>query len=319
MTKTIVITGATGAQGGGVVNILLNTPGWEVRAVTRNPTSEKAKDLVARGVKIVQADVNDIVSLKNAFEGAHAIYGLTNFWEHLFTGKSQDEAGALEEEQGMNLARAAAQIPTLEHYIWSTLPNAKKLSNGEAACAHLDYKANVDERMRKDFPELAAKTTYLFFGFYPSNMAFLPMLKPVLVPDSGEKYVQLLPTSENTPIQIAGDMTKTPGIWVRQILANPKQCKGKYAMVATETLPMGSILDIWSDVTGRKGYYTEISNKVYADLWGIGGAELYDQLKFGELVPDWITSYDLVSKEELGITSEAPGCKLAFESLKPFL
>lgn len=68
MTKTIVITGATGAQGGGVVNVLLNTPGWKVRAVTRNPTSEKAKDLVARGVQVVQADVNDVVSLKKAFK-----------------------------------------------------------------------------------------------------------------------------------------------------------------------------------------------------------------------------------------------------------
>lgn len=114
-------------------------------------------------------------------------------------------------------------------------------------------------------------------------------------------------------------MTVTPGIWVRQILANPDKCKGKYAMVATETLSMGGILNLWSDVTGKKGYYTEISNKVYEDLWGIGGAELYNQLRFGELVPDWITSYNFVSKEELGITSEAPGCKSAFESLKPFL
>lgn len=81
----------------------------------------------------------------------------------------------------MNIARAAAQIPTLEHYIWSTLPNAKKLSNGKAVCAHLDYKANVDERIRNNYPKLAAKTTYLFFGFYPSNMAFLPMMKPVLI------------------------------------------------------------------------------------------------------------------------------------------
>jgi hypothetical protein len=68
MAKTIVITGATGAQGGGVANILLNTPGWQVRAVTRNIASEKAKDLAARGAEVVQADSNDVASLKSAFK-----------------------------------------------------------------------------------------------------------------------------------------------------------------------------------------------------------------------------------------------------------
>jgi hypothetical protein len=129
----------------------------------------------------------------------------------------------------------------------------------------------------------------------------------------------LLPTPEDAPVPIAGDMTKTPGIWVRQILANPEECKGKYAMVATETLAIGEILKVWSEVTDRKGYYMEVSKKAYIDMWGIGGAELADQFKFGELVPDWLASYDNVSKEALGITSEAVGCKDAFESLKAFL
>lgn len=68
MAKTIVITGATGAQGGGVANILLNTPGWKVRAVTRNIASEKAKDLAARGAEVVRADSNDVASLESAFK-----------------------------------------------------------------------------------------------------------------------------------------------------------------------------------------------------------------------------------------------------------
>jgi uncharacterized protein YbjT (DUF2867 family) len=68
MTKLIVITGATGSQGGGVANILLNTPGWKVRAITRNPNSDKAKSLVSRGAEVVQADFNNAESLKKAFQ-----------------------------------------------------------------------------------------------------------------------------------------------------------------------------------------------------------------------------------------------------------
>lgn len=68
MAKTIVVTGATGAQGGGVANVLLETPGWKVRAVTRNANSEKARDLAERGAEVVQANFDDVESLKEAFK-----------------------------------------------------------------------------------------------------------------------------------------------------------------------------------------------------------------------------------------------------------
>jgi hypothetical protein len=111
-------------------------------------------------------------------QGAQAIFGVTNFWEHLFTGKSQKDSGEAEARQAFNLARAAAATSSLEHYIWSTLPSASKLSNGKMPVPHMDYKAEVDERIRKELPDLASKTTYLFFGYYPSNLAFFPMIKP---------------------------------------------------------------------------------------------------------------------------------------------
>lgn len=68
MTKIIAVTGATGSQGGGVVNVMSKTPGWKVRAVTRNPQSESAKKLAERGFEVVQASMDDEESLKKAFE-----------------------------------------------------------------------------------------------------------------------------------------------------------------------------------------------------------------------------------------------------------
>jgi hypothetical protein len=103
---------------------------------------------------------------------------VTNFWEHLFTGKTPTEAGVTEAEQALKLARAAARTPTLEHYIWSTLAGSKKLSGGKLGTPHMDYKAEIDEKLKKELPELVKKTTFLFFGYYPSNMAFFPMMKP---------------------------------------------------------------------------------------------------------------------------------------------
>jgi NAD(P)-dependent dehydrogenase (short-subunit alcohol dehydrogenase family) len=66
--KIIAVTGATGSQGGGVVNVIKKTPGWKVRAVTRNPQSDAAKKLAAEGIEVVQADFDDEASLLKAFE-----------------------------------------------------------------------------------------------------------------------------------------------------------------------------------------------------------------------------------------------------------
>ena len=123
----------------------------------------------------------------DCYQGVHAVYAVTQWWEHLFKGKTQDEAGVIEEEQGMTIARAAAATRTLEHYIWSTTPSAKRMLRGKLLAPHMDYKANIDARIKSELPLLAAMTSYLYFGYYPQNMAFVPMCKPV-------EYVSDFPT-----------------------------------------------------------------------------------------------------------------------------
>lgn len=152
--------------------------GWKVRAITRNVNNDNAKALASQGAEVVSANADDETSLVKAFEGVTAIFAVTNFWEHLFTGKTPDESGALEREQAKKLARAASKTSSLEHYIWSTLPSAKKQFNGKFPVPHLDYKAEVNDWIRADLPELHAKTTYLVLGYYPNNLPSFPMLKP---------------------------------------------------------------------------------------------------------------------------------------------
>lgn len=67
MSKIIAVTGATGAQGGSVCKIM-GKAGWKVRAITRNPDGEKGKALTAEGHEVVQANIDDIDSLKKVFE-----------------------------------------------------------------------------------------------------------------------------------------------------------------------------------------------------------------------------------------------------------
>ena len=326
--KIIAVTGATGAQGGGVVNVLKKTPGWKVRAITRNPESEAAKKLAADGsVEVVRADFDDEASLVKAFEGVAAVFAVTNWWESLFSGKSQWESGDIEERHGINLARAAAKTPTLEHYLWSTQPSSKLKFPGKLETPHMDYKANVDARIKAELPELASKTTYLYFGYYPQNMAYFPLIKPfeyvsyftpcsdaevvccqetwnadLSQPGTGQ-YVQILATDPNAKILLAGDMTVNPGIWVRQALATGPAAFGKYANVALERWSFQEMIDKWSEITGKRGVVIQVSEEVWSKFWGPAGTELAWQFKFGELVDPWAVRDDFISAEELGIDS----------------
>ncbi len=117
--KIIAVIGATGAQGGGLVRAIAAAPdsGFVARAITRNPSSDKAKALADFGVEVVKADTDDEASLRAAFEGAHGAYCVTNFWEHFSPER--------EIAQAYNMARAARE-EGLAHVIWSTLEDTRK-------------------------------------------------------------------------------------------------------------------------------------------------------------------------------------------------
>lgn len=189
----VAVIGATGAQGGSVVNQLLQDPKWKVRGITRKANSAKAKSLaekvrinvfqdeflshhVFQGVEVVAADVNDESSLVKAFEGAAAALVVTTYWESVPT-LGRDGAGLEELEQLKNLARAASQSTTLNHYVISSLPHANKASNGRLKVPHLDYKQQAIDWMIENTPELWSKTTEFWLGWYTLNLAFLPTMR----------------------------------------------------------------------------------------------------------------------------------------------
>lgn len=179
--KLIVVVGATGIQGGSVLNTFLKNPSWKVRALTRSTSSAKAKGLQDRGAEVVEANLNDADSLKKAFQGANAVFGVTDFWTifsdqslpaKLKPGQALIEAAAeLEEQQGKNIFDAAATISTIERLVFSTLANVKKLSGGKYTKAiHCDSKALAAEYGQQTYPELWSKTSLIQLGYYLTNM-----------------------------------------------------------------------------------------------------------------------------------------------------
>ncbi len=108
------------------------------------------------------------------------MFAVTQFWEHI-SAHGAIRAGEIERQQAINLAEACATSSSLEHYIWSTLPSASAATNGKVFVPHIEYKASVDEYIKDRLPELAKKTTFLWVGYYATNMAYFPALKPHFV------------------------------------------------------------------------------------------------------------------------------------------
>ncbi|HEX6851293.1 MAG TPA: NmrA/HSCARG family protein [Candidatus Polarisedimenticolaceae bacterium] len=170
--KILAVTGATGAQGGGLVRSILADPagGFAARAITRNPGSEKALALKALGAEVVAADLDDVSSLKRAFAGAYGAYGVTNFWEHFSAEK--------EMAQARNLAEAAKSAG-VAHFIWSTLEDTRKfvpLSDPRMPTLHGKYKVpHFDGKGEADAYFDPKTTTWLLTSFYWDNLIHFGM------------------------------------------------------------------------------------------------------------------------------------------------
>lgn len=82
-------------------------------------------------------------------------------------------------------------------------------------------------------------------------MVFFPLCKPFEIPGIGQ-YIQAMPTKPDAKVLLSGDMTVNPGIWVRQTILGGFKAYGKYANVALEKLTFQQMVDVWSEITGKK-------------------------------------------------------------------
>jgi len=166
--KLVVVTMATGKQGGSLVNALLAHGGYDVRALTRNVDAPAGQALAAKGASVVYGHPGDKESLLKAFEGAYAVFGVS-----LPAGFQQVENSVSELEQGHNLVDAckAHNVPLL---VWSSLPSVTESSNGKYTSVEaFDQKADVDKYIKAEGqPAVIFKT-----GGFTSNLIDFGSLK----------------------------------------------------------------------------------------------------------------------------------------------
>ncbi|KAM0198435.1 hypothetical protein ACHAPI_003958 [Fusarium lateritium] len=255
-TKTIVVVGATGTQGGSVAKAFLGLPGWHVRALTRRSTSTKALALQKLGAEIVEADMEDAESLVKAFEGAHAIFVNTDFWvpytSALADGKDQATSQQIgyetEELHVTNAAYAASKTPTLEKYIYSALGPMKDVSKGKYShCHHWETKAAAVKYIENEMPELANKTSFIYVAAYATNPFFYPKKDT----ETGE-YVLAVPASKDLKLPVI-DTEGSTGSFVRALIED--EPAGTKLLAYDSELTMPEAIEAWTKVTGKKALF----------------------------------------------------------------
>ncbi len=271
--KVIAVVGATGAQGGGLVRAILADPSGEfsARAITRDPSSEKAQELAALGAEVVAADVDDEASLEQAFSGAHGVFCVTFFWAH-FTP-------ALEIAQAGNMARAA-KAAGVEHVIWSTLEDTRRfvpLSDDRMPTLGEHYKVpHYDAKGEANhlFIEAGVPVTFLQTSFYWDNFIYFGM-----GPARGEDGSLSL-TFPIADGRVAGIASEDIGACAYGIFKGGAAFVGKTVSIAGEHLTGDQMAASFSDALGEPVSFNAVTPEAYRGFGFPGADDLGNMFQF---------------------------------------
>ncbi|WAC11468.1 NmrA/HSCARG family protein [Dyadobacter pollutisoli] len=254
--KTIAVIGATGSQGKGVVNALVNDSSFNVRALTRNPERYSGNAHEA-----VYADLTDLQSLQDAFKDAYGVFVVTNYW-----------GGADEIGQGKNAVEAAKEAG-VHHFVWSTLPDVETISNGEFDVPFFTNKSKVDDAVKNAGFKY---TTFVEAPFYFQNLA--AWLAPQQQQDGTTGWtLPLDPTKEVVHWSDINDMGKV----VAGAFLQPKKAgNGNYLTLATELFSFNDIIIAYKR-QGKEYSYSQVPGAMFSTLME-GGKGVTDMFGFCE-------------------------------------
>jgi uncharacterized protein YbjT (DUF2867 family) len=227
----VLVTGATGQQGGAVAGALLNR-GHQVRALTRSPDSAAARALNKRGAEIVAGDLNDRDSLTEAARGVDTVFAVCTPYE----------AGtATETEQGINIVDVAAELE-IEHLVYSSVGSADR----NTGIPHFDSKFRVEKHLR----DSGVPFTIVGPVFFMENWTS-PWFKPALKQGT---VALALPAGRS----LAHVALRDIGNFIALIIERRDQFFGKRFDIASDDLTGGQVAEILSRKIGRRLEFQQI-------------------------------------------------------------
>ncbi len=223
MTRSVLVTGATGNQGGAVVDHLLTADEeFDVHGLTRDSTTERAQALEDRGVTMVEGDLYDAASLEDALANVDAVFAVTNFWTEGYEGQV---------EQGKNIADAAADAE-IDQFVFSGVGSHHE----ETGIPHFDSAWEIEQ--------------------YADDLDLpLTVLQPVFFFQNLEAFVEdilegtlALPLEADVSLQMVDvdDVGRAAAV----ALADPDEFVGERYDLAGDELTLAETAEIISSVSG---------------------------------------------------------------------
>jgi uncharacterized protein YbjT (DUF2867 family) len=221
--KNILVTGATGRQGGAVVRHLLQH-GFKVRAITRDPEKPSSQSLKAKGVEIFKGDMEDVPSLHQAMKGVYGVFSIQNYWEK---GIGYDG----EIRQARNLAQVASN-ENVSHFVQSSLAGCDNAKGVE----HFESKWEIEKIIDSlHLPRTFIRVVFFMENFIDNRKLLFPGLAGALESDTRLHMISV------------DDI----GWFVAESFANPAVYLGKAVDIAGDSLTVAEIKQVYKNVTGK--------------------------------------------------------------------
>lgn len=228
--RLILVTGATGQQGGAVLKHLRER-GFPVRALTRDPSQEKARRLVGQGTELVRGDLDDPASLTRALDGVYGVYSVQN---------PHDGGVEAELRQGRNLTDAARQS-RVSHLVYSSVASADR----KTGIPHFDSKWQIEQHLRNS----GVRYTILRPVFFMENW--------LLMKNSIEQGMLEVPLRAETPLQMIA--VDDIGAFAAMAFEKPGHWQGLTKEIAGDELTMTGMTERLSRAESRDVAYRQVS------------------------------------------------------------
>ncbi len=237
--RLILVTGATGNQGGAVAHHLLLRGNFRVRAFVRDPNKPAAQALQQAGAELVEGDLNDRASLDRALQGVAGVFSVQSFNDGL----------SAEVRQGKTVADAA-KAAGVQHFVYSSVGSAER----STGIPHFDSKFQVEEYIRAiGLPYTIMRPVFFFYNY---NM-MRPMVENGTLPQ---------PLSPDTKLQQLSE--EDYGKMVAEVFERPEDFLSREEEVASVDMTMTEIAAAFSRVLGKTVNYQQISFEAFEQQAG---------------------------------------------------
>jgi uncharacterized protein YbjT (DUF2867 family) len=230
-TKVVLVTGATGQQGGAVARHLLKETGFAVRAFTRDANKPNSAALAQAGAELCQGDLDDRDSVRRAIAGAWGVYSVQDFMSAGFAG---------EVRQGQMLADEARRAG-VKHFVYSSVVSADK----GTGIPHFESKWQIEQHLA----QIGLNCTILRPVFFMQNWnTFLrvPILQGMIP----------LPLKPQTHLQQIA--VEDIGAFACKAFQDPPRWSGRAIELAGEELTLQQVASTLSRVLARNVRYVQV-------------------------------------------------------------